>query len=85
MGPSFWSFLGETDGPFLGADLRGWVPGAQAGVKEAPRRRRGCLDAAEHPARLERGLDRLAQLVAASAFGASRSISFWKTASNAGS
>jgi hypothetical protein len=59
MGPSLWSFLGETDGPFLGA--------------------------AEHPARLERGLDRLAQLAAVSAFGSSRSISCWKTAWNAGS
>ena len=28
--------------------------GSAGGVKEAPRRRRGCLDAAEHPARLER-------------------------------
>ena len=27
--------------------------GSAGGVKEAPRRRRGCLDAAEHPARLE--------------------------------
>ncbi len=30
---SFGSFLGETDGPFLGADLRGWAPGAQLGSR----------------------------------------------------
>jgi hypothetical protein len=28
-----WSFLGETEGPFLGADLRGWAPGAQVGSR----------------------------------------------------
>lgn len=45
------TFLGETKGPFLGADLHGVVPGVAGGVKEGPRRvRRGCLDAAEHPA-----------------------------------
>ncbi len=46
------AFLGETDGPFLGADLL-LTGGSAGGVKEAPRCRRGCLDAAEHPARLE--------------------------------
>ena len=58
---------------------------AYSTVKEAPRQGRGCLDAVEQPARLERGLGRPAQPVAASAFGSSRSMSFWKTASNAGS
>lgn len=40
------TFLGETEGPFLGADLHSGVPGVAGGVKEGPRRvRRGCLDA----------------------------------------
>ena len=81
-GPFFGSFLGETEGPFLGADLRGLGAGSAGGVKEAPRRRRGCLDAADYLVRLERGLDRPAQ--SASAFGSSRSMIFWKTPSNAG-
>ena len=52
MGPSFWSFLGETDGPFLGADLLGRVPGAQRGQGgSAPQA--WMPYAAEHPARLE--------------------------------
>jgi type III restriction enzyme len=50
------AFLGETEGPFLGADLHSGVPGGAGGVKEGPRRvRRGCLDAAEHPAILAAG------------------------------
>ena len=48
------AFLGETEGPFLGADLLSAAPGVAGGVKEGPRRvRRGCLDAAEHPAILQ--------------------------------
>jgi hypothetical protein len=43
---------------------------------ELATRRRGCLDAVEHPARLKRGLERQAQSAAASAFGSSRSMSF---------
>ena len=80
---SFRAFLGETEGPFLGADLRS-TAGSTGGVKEAPRRRRGCLDAAEHPATLEQRADRQDQGVAA-AWGSSRSMSFWKTVSNPGS
>ena len=32
-GLSFEAFLGETEGPFLGADLRTGPPGAQAGSR----------------------------------------------------
>ena len=47
------AFLGETEGPFFGADLHSGVPRVAGGVKEGPRRlRRGCLDAAEHSAML---------------------------------
>ena len=45
------------------------MAGSAGGVKEAPRRRRGCLDAAEHPARLEQRAGQQAQPAAASAWG----------------
>jgi hypothetical protein len=48
------SFLGGTAGPFLGADLRSGAPGAQTGSRRVRAARRGCLDAGEHPARLDK-------------------------------
>jgi hypothetical protein len=33
MGSSFGSFLGETEGPFLGADLRSFPAGAEVGSR----------------------------------------------------
>ena len=46
---AFYSLVRLT-GPFLGADLHSNSRGIAAGVKEGPRRRRGCLDAGEYPA-----------------------------------
>ena len=50
-----------------------WTAGSAGGVKEGPRRRRGCLEAAEHPATLNEQVDRQAQ--PATACGSSCSIS----------
>ena len=71
----FGAFLGETEGPFLGADLL--LDGRErrrGRGGSAPRRR--CLEAAEHPATLNEQVDRQAQ--PATACGSSCSISAWK-------
>ncbi len=68
-------------GPFPHGSRRSLPPvGAFLFETEGP-----FLDAVEHRATLERGLGRPAQSAAVSAFGSSRSMSFWKTASKAGS
>jgi hypothetical protein len=48
------SLLGGTAGRFLGADLRSGAPGAQTGSRRVRAARRGCLDAGEPPARLDK-------------------------------
>ena len=78
------AFLGETERTIPWRRPANMTVGSAGGVKEAPRRRRGCLDAGEHPTRLEQWTGWLAQLGATSAWVSSRSTSLWKTASNSG-
>ena len=54
---AFEPLRGETGGTIAWRrpDVR--TAGSAGGVKEAPRRRRGCLDAGEHPARLGEAVD----------------------------
>ena len=77
-------FLGETEGPFLGADLRSELPGAQAGSR---RLRAAGVDALTLPStrqRLGEQADRGDQLTAADC-DSSRSIRLWKWFTKSGS